>query len=441
MKSWVVSGAREQAQATGDPGMQSRSWSMQRGPMRRAMLFAGALSLAMWAGAGAASATDISVTIPAYSSYTAPFFQQAAKDFEALHPDVHIKITVVSWQNLFQVLTTDIAGGSPPDLSIIGTRWLYDFASQGVAEPLDSYMTPAFKSKFIPVFFEPSTVKGQIMALPVAASVRAMMVNLDVMHKAGVDTPPATWDALYTDAAKIAAMKGYFGLALQGKGIETDAYYYYALWNFGGNIFLPDGKSGLGEPAAIAAVDFYKKMIDQKLTQPTPTNYSQNETFDLFKQGHVGFVFTYPMLIPQVKAEAPNMHYAVVPIPSEKTHATYGVTDSLMMFKASKVKKETWSFVQFLYQKNARAKFDQQEGFLPVMKDVAALPYYQGNPDMKAFAAGLPYAKFAPTVPNWEQDADIIVRNLQRIYLGEVSPEVGMKDAATEINKVMAQNN
>jgi multiple sugar transport system substrate-binding protein len=414
---------------------------MRRWRINGGMLFAGALAIAMWASTGAAQATDIHMTIPAYSSHTGPFFQQAAKDFEALHPDMHIKITVVSWQDLFQILTTDIAGGKPPDLSIIGTRWLYDFASQGVAEPLDSYMTPAFKSKFIPVFFEPSTVKGQIMALPVAASVRAMMVNQDVLHKAGVKEAPTTWDELYADAKKVAAMKGYFGLALQGKDIETDAYYYYALWNFGGNIFLPDGKSGLAQPDAIAAVSFYKNMIDQNLTQPTPTNYSQLDTFNLFKQGHVGFVFTYPMLIPQVKAEAPNMHYAVVPIPSEKTHATYGVTDSLMMFKASNVKKETWNFIEFLYQQKYRATFDEQEGFLPVTKDVAALPYYQKEPDMKAFAAGLSYAKFAPTVPNWEQEADIIVRNLQRIYLGQVSPSAGMKEAAQEIDKVMAQNN
>jgi len=410
-------------------------------PAGKAMLFAGALALAVWAGTAVAEATDIRVTIPAYSSHTGPFFQQEAKDFEALHPGVHIKITVVSWQNLFQILTTDIAGGRPPDLSIIGTRWLYEFASQGVAQPLDGYMSRAFKAKFIPVFFGPSTIKGQIYALPVAASVRAMMVNLDVLRKAGIKEPPSTWDQLFADCQKIAAMKGYFGLALQGKEIETDAYYYYALWNFGGEIFLPNGKSGLDSPEAIAAVSFYKKMIDQKLTQPTPTNYSQLETFNLFKQGHVGFVFTYPMLIPQVKQEAPNMHYAVVPIPREKTQATYGVTDSLMMFKASKVKKETWDFIQFLYQEKARAKFDEQEGFLPVMKDVAALPYYQQNPDMKAFAAGLAYAKFAPTVPNWEQEAEIIVRNLQRIYLGQVSPAVGMKDAAQEIDKVIAENN
>jgi multiple sugar transport system substrate-binding protein len=413
--------------------MKVGSWSIGR-----ALPFAATLALSLAAAGAGAHATDIRFTVSAYSEHTGPFFQAVAKDYEALHPDIHIKIEVVSWETLYQKLTTDIAAGTPPDMSIIGTRWLYDFAAQDVAEPIDGYMTPEFKSTFIDTFFAPSTIKGKIMGLPVAASVRAMMVNLDVFDKAGVK-PPTTWDEVHDTAKKISAMPGYFGLGLQGKGNETDAYYYYALWNFGGDIFTPDGKSALDQPSAIEAADFYRKMIDEKLTQPTPTNYAQNDTFNLFKQGHVGMVFTYPMLIPQVKAEAPNMHYAVLPMPKEKTEATYGVTDTLMLFSASKVKQEAWKFIEFAYQDKYREKFDEAEGFLPVTKNVAALDYYQKNPDMKAFAAGLPHAKFAPTVPNWEEMADSIVRNLQRVYLDQAPAAVGMKDAAQQIDQIIEQ--
>jgi len=388
--------------------------------------------------AAAAHATDINFVVSAYSQHTGPFFEAVAKDYEALHPDVHINVEVVSWENLFQRLTTDIAGGTPPDISIIGTRWLYDFTTQGIAEPLNNYITPSFRSTFIPTFFAPSTVKGQIMGLPVAASVRAMMVNLDVLKMAGAKAP-TTWDELYGAAQKVSTMKGYYGFALQGTGIETDAYYYYALWNFGGNIFTTDGQSALDQTPAIAAASFYRRMIDNHLTQPTPTSYNQTDTFNLFKQGHVGMVFTFPMLIPQVKQEAPNMHYAVLPIPRDATQATYGVTDTLMLFHSSKVKQAAWKFIEFTYQDKYREKFDEQEGFLPVTKDVAALPYYQSNPDMKAFAAGLPYAKFAPLEANWEQMADSIVNNLQRIYLKESTPQQGMTTAAKQIDQIIAQ--
>jgi multiple sugar transport system substrate-binding protein len=89
-----------------------------------------------------AHAADVRFAVAEYSSKTGPFFEDVAKDYEKLHPDVHINIEVVSWDSLLQRLTTDVAANSPPDLSIIGTRWLYDFTSQDVVEPLDKYMTP-----------------------------------------------------------------------------------------------------------------------------------------------------------------------------------------------------------------------------------------------------------------------------------------------------------
>ncbi len=406
----------------------------RRATARPAVAAVGLFGLA----AAPAHATDIRFIVAEYSSKTGPFFQDVANDYEKLHPGVHVKIEVVPWNNLLQRLTTDIAANSAPDMSIIGTRWLNDFSSQSVVEPLDGYMTPADKGVFIDSLSAPSTIGGKLMGLPVAASARAMMVNLDLYKQAGAE-PPKTWDELYTAAKKISAIPGVFGVGMQGKEIETDAYYYYALWTFGGDIFNKDGKSGLASPEAIDAASFYKKLIDEKLTQPQPTNYSREDVFNLFKQGKVGTIFTFPMLIPQIKAEAPNLHYAVLPFPVKTTKATYGVTDTLVLFSSSKVNKETFDFMMCTYQDKYRSKFDHGEGFLPVTKAVAAEKFYTTDPDISAFAAGLAYAKFAPTVPNWEEMADVTVRALQSIYLGQAQPAPAMQDAAKQIDAIRAR--
>src|SRR5580698_1507706 len=104
-----------------------RSWSVGR-----AAPFAATLALSLGTAGTAAHATDIRFIVSAYSEKSGPFFEQVAKDYTALHPDVHVKIEVVSWETLYQKLTTDISAGTPPDMSIIGTRWLYAFAAQGV---------------------------------------------------------------------------------------------------------------------------------------------------------------------------------------------------------------------------------------------------------------------------------------------------------------------
>ncbi len=131
--------------------------------------------------------TVVDFTVAEYSSKTGPYFEEVADAFEKENPDININIEVVPWDTLLQRLTTDIAGGSAPDISIIGTRWLLDFASQGVAEPLDGYLTPEFKATFIDTFMAPGVIDGKTMGLPVAASARAMMVNMDLYEKAGVN--------------------------------------------------------------------------------------------------------------------------------------------------------------------------------------------------------------------------------------------------------------
>ena len=379
--------------------------------------------------------TTVDFTVAEYSAKTGPYFQEVATAFEAANPDIKINVEVVPWDTLLQRLTTDIAGGSSPDISIIGTRWLLDFAAQGIAEPVDAYLTPEFKSTFIDTFMAPSVMDGKIMGLPVAASARAMMVNLDLYEKAGA-TPPKTWDEFYAASQKIAALPDTFAFGLQGKEIETDAYFYYSLWTHGGEILNADGTSGLDSPAALAAATLYKKMIDEGLTQPSPTNYNREEVFNLFKQGKVGTIFTFPMLIPQLKEEAPDLKYQILPFPEGSAKATYGVTDTLMLFADSDVKEAAWKFIEFAYKDEWRTKFDHAEGFLPVTKGVAAEEYYTTDPDVAGFAAGLPYAKFAPTIANWEEIADVTVRTMQQIYLGEVAPDVALKDAAAAINKI-----
>jgi len=379
--------------------------------------------------------TEVKFTVAEYSSKTGPFFEKVAAAFEEKNPDIDIKIEVVPWDSLLQRLTTDIAAGTTPDLSIIGTRWLLDFASQGIAEPVDGYLTPEFKSTFIDTFMAPSVIDGKIMGLPVAASARAMIVNTDLLDQAGAELP-TTWDGVYEAAKKVSALPETFGLGMQGKAIETDAYYYYALWTFGGDILKADGSSGLDSPEAIEAATFYKKMIDENLTQPSPTNYTREDVFNMFKQGKLGMVFTFPMLIPQIKEEAPNLHYKVMPFPEKKAKATYGVTDTLMLFSNSKVKDEAWKFIEFAYGDEWRSEFDHGEGFLPVTKNVAAEDFYTTDPDISGFAAGLPYAKFAPTIANWEEIADVTVNAMQQVYLGQAEPKDALTAAAAEINKI-----
>jgi multiple sugar transport system substrate-binding protein len=393
--------------------------------------------MSMLALAAPADAGEVRVTVAEYSAKTGPYFEEVKKEFEAANPGITIKYEVVPWDVLLQKLTTDITAGTNADLSIIGTRWLIDFVQQDVAEPLDSYITPEFKDRFIDTFLSPSIMDGHTYGLPIAASARAMYYNKDLFEKAGIAKPPATWTELQDDARKIKAV-GAFGFGLQGKEIETDVYYYYAMWSQGTEILNKDGTSGLSTPGALEAAKLYKSMIDEGLTEPGVTSNNREDVQNLFKQGKVGMMITAPFLSNQIKEEAPNLKYGVAAIPAGPTGArgTYGVTDSIIMFKNSKNKDEAWKLLDFLFTKEQRAKFTQGEGFLPVNKEEAKMDYYVNNADLAAFTALLPDARFAPVIPGWEEIAQITSDAMQKIYLGG-DPEAGLKDAAAKANAVL----
>ena len=386
----------------------------------------------------AAQAETLNVVVAYYSAATQGLFEGMAKDFMAANPNDEIKIEVVQWDNLQQRLTTDIAGGTEPDIAMIGTRWLVDYVKNDIAEPLD--LTPEFKGAFIESFLSPSTFDGKLYGLPVAASARAMYYNKDLLAKAGVNEPPANWDGVVDTARKIKALgSDAYGFALQGKEIETDAYWYYSLWTHGGEL-IQDGKSGVASPEAIKALTLYKSMIDEGLTEPDPTGLNRQDIERLFKQGRMGMILSGPWLRGQIKEEAPTLNYAIAPIPEGSAKATYGVTDTLMVFKSSPKKELAMKFLtETAFSPKWRIEFSTKEGFLPVMKEEAAAPVFADDPQLKAFTDMLPYARFAPLISDWEQMVDAVIAAVQKVYIGQAQPEAALQEAAATIDGLLQQ--
>lgn len=403
-----------------------------KGLVLRVALVAG-LSLAFLTSAFAGT---VRITVAKYSAKTGPYFAEAERAFEAANPDTDIQIDVVPWDALGQKLATDIAAGTNPDIAIIGTRWLPDFVKRDVVEPLDGFITAEFRGRFIEPFLSAAVMDGKTYGLPISASARAMYYNKNLFAKAGIAEPPKTWEELKAAAEKISALgDGIYGYGLQGREIETDIYYYYAMWSQGVEILDENGRSSLSSDGAIAAARIYKELIDKGATEPSVTYYARADVERMFKQGKIGMVITAPL----PRDQAPNFNYGVAPIPAGPTgaRATYGVTDSIIMFKNSKSKEEAWKFLDYLFTTEMRARFTQEEDFLPVNKEEAKMDYYVNDPNRKAFTELLPAARFTPLVEGWDEAARKTTEALQKIYLGQGEPDATLKAAAEEIDVIL----
>ena len=394
------------------------------------------IAAALIAFAAPAKADTVRVTVSFYSAATGPFFEKMAAEFTKANPGHEIKIEVVNWNALLQKLQTDISGNANSDISIIGTRWLLDFVRDDLIEPLDGYMNPAFRERFIGTFLKPAEIKNKVYGLPIAASSRGLYYNKAMLTAAGFPNGPKTWDELIAAAEKIKAAGGN-GFGVQGKGTETDVYWYYSLWSHGGDVVTPDGKAAFNSPAGVKTLSMYKSIVDRGLSQPGVTDYDRTDLQNLFKQGRIGMVITAPFLINQIAKEVPTLDYGIAPVPAGTNSSTYAVTDSVVMFKNSKVKPTAWKFLDYIFTAAPRIEFTKGEGFLPTTKAEAADPYFTGNERLQTFVNLLPNAHFAPTITGWEDTAKAVTNAAQSVYLGQATPEAALKKAEEEANKAL----
>jgi multiple sugar transport system substrate-binding protein len=382
-----------------------------------------------------ARAETVRIAVAHYSDQTLPYFQKMAADFNKANPTITIKVEEINWDNLQQKLQTDIGGGTNPDLSIVGTRWLLDLVRDDVVEPLDSHMSPAFKDRFIGNFLNAGKINDHYYGLPIAASARGLFYNKTMLKEAGFPDGPKTWDDVFSASKKIKAT-GKFGFGIQGKEIETEVYWFYNLWSQGGDVLDANGKAVFDSAAGIKAATMYKELIDQGLTQPGVTSYSREDVQNLFKQGRLGMVITAPFLVKQIQKENPSLQYGVTAVPRGIASATFATTDSLVMFKNSKVKSAAWKFADFLFSKAPRVAFTKGEGALPTTKEEAADPAF-ADPITQTFIGFLPTAKFPPVIAGWEDLSKSLSNALQAIYLGKAKPDVALKAAAVKANQAL----
>jgi len=100
----------------------------------------------------------------------------------------------VPWDSLHDKLTTALAGGQPPEISIIGTRWLLEFMGTNSIAPPEQYVSPETIADIKPGAME-AKIDGKLWAIPDAAGARILAINTSLSDKV-----PQTMEELEQDA-------------------------------------------------------------------------------------------------------------------------------------------------------------------------------------------------------------------------------------------------
>jgi multiple sugar transport system substrate-binding protein len=372
-----------------------------------------------------------------YDGVTEDYRASLQDAFNKLDPNTQIEIVPVPWDQIKDKLTTALAAGSPPDISIIGTRWLleYDDLKQ-LADPtkyvgkktLDDILAGA----------KEGVIKGKLMGLPVAAGARFLAINNRITKNV-----PKTMEELEKYAIAANSPPNHYGLFMVGqKNTELTEFAYY-LYAAGGDFFAKNkdgsyGKSTVNSPEAIKALTFMDKLANKdKVVEDGYLGMTRIQGHPMFYADKIGYVMIGAWVDSAMKQAGSTfpVTYAQIPGFAGKPSTPLIITDSIAFFSGAKNLKAAGKFVDFWYNSEWKGKFDELAGFPPVTKSASSRPAFN-TPMYKVMGEAAAHAKGWPLIATWDQCQDAIWDAVSRVYLQQATPKAALDEAAAAIDAI-----
>jgi multiple sugar transport system substrate-binding protein len=322
-------------------------------------------------------------------------------------------------------------------MSVIGTYWLLEFMDMGAVDEITKYVSPATINNIVPAIME-GKIGGKLMGLPVAAGARIMAYNADITK-----VEPKTMEELRQEAIRVNKPPDRYGFIMPGKKSLELTDFIYFLYAADGDVFQtkPDGTYGkctVNSPAGVKALQFMVQLAEKdKVVQEGYLSQIRQDSHPTFVAGKAAYVFIGAWVDSLYKTAGStfNLRYGQIPPFRGSKGKTLVVTDSIVIFKGAKNKKEAGTVLDVFYKDEWKARYDQMIGFPPVTISAGKLPQFQ-TPLYKTLVAASMRSKGWPLMSQWSECADIIWDAVVESFHGSKTPKAALDDAAAAIDKL-----
>ncbi len=333
--------------------------------------------------------------------------------FEAANPGIKLNLEVVSWNDVYTVVSTRISNNNAPD--ILNIDVFANYAAEGLLMPVSDYCPEELYNDFFPSFIDQSVMDGTVWAVPDLASARALYYNVDMFNEVGIEVP-TTWAEL-EDACQ--AIVDFYGGDVYPWGIdmttdEGQAAFSYYTWNNGGGFVDAEGNWAVNSDKNVEAIEYAIGLVQKGYTNPNPATQTRYDLQDMFGAGKLAMVIA-PNSLPTYIADKgyTNINCATAPIPHNEgcTSASQGVMDRIMAFKDASLTEEQnaarneaiGKFLTFFYDPENYVGWVSMEGFLPAVNSAVA-SLVEADASFAGWLDVLAGCQFYPTAKaEWDQ--------------------------------------
>ena len=343
-------------------------------------------TLQIWLGGDLTQATP--------GSPTRQWFDSQVKRFQAQNPGWNVKTSSLSFDNAQTAakLTAAFSSGNVPDVI---NHWGGSFATPFTSEllPLNSYVnaTPGLYASMPEGVWNAACVpnflcrngKATIIGVPWNASTYVLFYNRQLLAKAGIKRPPATYTELFADCKKLSAA-GITPVAMGAK----DGYTTSNSWTTNLVSTLAPGdvqkllalKMRYDNPRLISALTSVLKLTDPstKCTSPNSLGQDQLQGTNPFLAGQAAMAPYYPLQLGAFRqALKGNLGIARQPLSGNSALLHVGTgyagtpSDEWIIPKQTKNADMAWKFIRIASDAVAQRQSAAIIGLAPANKVAA----------------------------------------------------------------------
>ena len=346
-----------------------------------------------------------------------------AQKFSEQNPDATIKVTAIPWDAAHDKIANAIAGNQVPDVSMIGTTWMGEFAASGA---LDVTPDVVDEDSFFDGAWSSTEVDDVSYGVPWYVETRVLYVDTDLAQKAGVSATPATWDDLKATARGLKDAGAAWGINLQpGQTGAWQTFLPFA-WEAGAEIY-EDGKFHFDTPEFVEALTYYQSFFTEKLA---PTQLPEGTLEPDFVDGSMGSFVSGPWhigILEEAGGDGFMDGVTLAPMPEGKEKASFIGGSNLAVFKDAKNRDAAWKFVQWLSEPETQAAWYQEVSDLPAVESAWEQGDLANDERLKVFGDQMTTAQAPPAVPTWEQVANVIDTELEKVCKSGEDPAAAAK--------------
>jgi len=366
---------------------------------------------------------------------------QLIQQFEAENPDIKvIHNSDIPYADFRDKIAASAPANVGPDVVTLFYGWVPAWVEAGYIVPLpeEDFPPAMIESEFSPMVTN-SKFQGKYWTIPTAVRTLALFWNKDLFEGAGLDpeTPPQTLDEFLEYAQLLTQYDDDGNILIEGypPSMPGQAHHWFRevlVRQFGGIPYSDDNRTVMwNSPEGCEA---FKWLSDFEVKYNTGSDDLFEDGTTAFLQGKAALHIDGSFRLGTIAGNAPDLNFGVAELPVANdvkatfgSYWTHGITRKAM--EDPRRADAAVRFLKFITTPEAGTLWVNEVGELPAQLEAAANEELLENPELGAFAAGLPYA-YATFFVDESQQRQFLIDAFDAVRLTGEDPCVALNEAA-----------